>query len=77
MSFPPFIGAKNFHSICTFVYKGAHLETIAEIFNTNVLEKHDAYHPWDERYIYLRESWISMVNVGKYTSPMDGMGEKK
>ena len=74
MYFPPFIGAENFHSICTFVFKGAHLVAIADIFNTNVLEKHDPYHPWDW-YIYLHEWWISMVNVGKYTSPMDGMGE--
>ena len=31
------------------------------------------YHPW-EWYIYLHEWLIFMVNVGKYTSPMDGMG---
>ena len=30
--------------------------------------------PWDERYIYRHEWLIFMVNVGKYTSPMDGMG---
>ena len=31
--------------------------------------------PWDERYIYLHE-WLFflMVNEGKYTSPMDLMG---
>ena len=30
--------------------------------------------PWDEGYIYLHE-WLNffMVNVGKYTSPMDPM----
>ena len=28
------------------------------------------YHPWDERYIYLHEWLILMVNVGKY----NGMG---
>ena len=30
--------------------------------------------PSDERYIYLHEWLICMVNVGKYTSPMDPMG---
>ena len=29
---------------------------------------------WDERYIYLHEWLIFMVNVGKYTSHMDPMG---
>ena len=29
--------------------------------------------PWDW-YIYLHEWLICMVNVGKYTSPVDGMG---
>ncbi len=29
--------------------------------------------PWDERYIYLHV-FLLMVNVGKYTSPMDPMG---
>ena len=33
------------------------------------------YHPWDW-YIYLHEWLIFMVNVGKYTSPMDAMGYK-
>ena len=32
------------------------------------------YHPWDW-YIYLHEWLILMVNVGKYTSPMDAMGK--
>ena len=31
------------------------------------------YHPWDW-HIYLHEWLICMVNVGKYTSPMDPMG---
>ena len=30
------------------------------------------YHPWDW-YIYLHEWLIFMVNVGRYTSPMDAM----
>ena len=30
------------------------------------------YHPWDW-YIYLHEWFIFIVNVGKYTIPMDGM----
>ena len=30
--------------------------------------------PWDEGYIYLHEWLIFMVNVGKYTSPLDPMG---
>ena len=34
----------------------------------------DPYHPWDW-HIYLHEWLIFMVNVGKYTSPMDAMGE--
>ena len=29
--------------------------------------------PWD-RYIYLHENPKNQSNVGKYTSPMDGMG---
>ena len=28
---------------------------------------YNPYHPWDERYIYLHEWLIFMVNVGKYT----------
>ena len=32
------------------------------------------YHPWDERYIYLHEWLIYMGKVGKYSSPMDSMG---
>ena len=31
------------------------------------------YHPWDW-YIYLHLPWKSTIHVGKYTSPMDGMG---
>ena len=34
---------------------------------------HNPYDPWDW-YIYLHEWLILMVNVGKYTSPMDPMG---
>ena len=32
------------------------------------------YHPWDDCIIYLHEQLIFMVNVGKYTSPIDPMG---
>ena len=32
---------------------------------------HPMTDPWDERYIYLHGWLIFMVNVGKYTSPMD------
>ena len=31
-------------------------------------------HQWDERYICLHEWLIFMVNVGKYTSPMEPLG---
>ena len=37
---------------------------------------HCPYHPWDW-YIYLHENHVlplKQPNVGKYTSPMDGMG---
>ena len=34
------------------------------------------YAPWDW-YIYLHLANIYMVNVGKYTSPMDPMGKQK
>ena len=30
--------------------------------------------PWDPRYIYLDEWLMFMVNVGKYTGPMDPKG---
>ena len=35
---------------------------------------HTIYHPYYPWYIYLHGWLIFMVNVGKYTSPMDPMG---
>ena len=32
--------------------------------------------PWDERYIYLHEWLIFMVNVGTYAIPIDSMGKE-
>ena len=48
------------------------------IFGKSALKEQKAseenpYHPWD-CYIYLQGMVILVVNVSKYTSPMDAMG---
>ena len=49
--------------------------TLADLLGMKVPScLHAMTDPWDDLYIYLHEKLIFMVNVGKYTSPMDPMG---
>ena len=47
--------------------------SVSEVWCVTLLPSEHPYHPWDWC-IYLHEWLIFMVNVGKYTSPMDSMG---